>query len=156
MIRRINAAQNRVLNNLFDDGRLNRLLEQEALARGSGDAYPLSAMLDDVRRGLWSELASASPRADAYRRDLQNDYLDLIDRKINPPPATTTTTPAPQQNQGPPRVPLSSDAQSQLRGELVTLRGEIQRAIPRTSDRSTLLHLQGAVHRIENILDPKK
>jgi hypothetical protein len=156
MIRRINAAQNRVLTNLFDDGRLNRLLEQEALARGSGDAYPLSAMLDDVRRGLWSELASSSPRADAYRRDLQNDYLDLIDRKINPPPATTTTTPAPQQNQGPPRVPLSSDAQSQLRGELVTLRGEIQRAIPRTSDRSTLLHLQGAVHRIENILDPKK
>jgi hypothetical protein len=153
MIRRINAAQGRVLNNVFDDGRLNRLLEQEALARGTGDAYPLSRMLDDVRRGLWSELSSASPRMDAYRRDLQNDYLDLIDRKINPP--APSATPAPQ-NFGPPRVPLSSDAQSQLRGELVTLRGEIQRAIPRTSDRSTLLHLQGAVHRIANILDPDK
>ena len=154
MIRRINAAQGRVLNTVFDDGRLNRLLEQEALARGTGDAYPLSRMLDDVRRGLWSELSSASPRMDAYRRDLQNDFLDLIDRKINPP--APSATPAPQNNFGPPRVPLSSDAQSQLRGELVTLRGEIQRAIPRTSDRSTLLHLQGAVHRIANILDPDK
>jgi hypothetical protein len=154
MIRRINAAQTRVLTNVFDDGRLNRLLEQEALAHGSGDAYPLSQMLDDVRTGVWSEVASASPRADAYRRDLQNDYLDLIDRKINPPPAPAT--PAPQQTFGPPRVPLSSDAQSQLRGELVTLRAEIQRAIPRTSDRSTRLHFQGAVHRIEHILDPNK
>ena len=154
MIRRINTAQNRVLTNVFDDGRLNRLLEQEALARGSGDAYPLSRMLDDVRRGLWSELASSSPRMDAYRRDLQNDYLDLIDRKINPPAVSVTA--ALQPTFGPPRVPLSSDAQSQLRGELVMLRGEIQRAIPRTADRSTLLHLQGAVHRIENILDPNK
>jgi hypothetical protein len=154
MIRRINAAQSRVLNNVFDDGRLNRLLEQEALARGSGDAYPLARMLDDVRRGLWSELTSSSPRADAYRRELQNDYLDLIDRKINPP--ATPANAAPQQNFGPPRSPLSSDAQSQLRGELVSLRGDIQRAIPRTSDRSTLLHLQGALHRIQDILDPNK
>jgi hypothetical protein len=36
----------------------------------------------------------------------------------------------------------------------VTLRAEIQRAIPRTSDRATLLHLQGAEHRIGRILDP--
>lgn len=153
MIRRINAAQLRVLNNVFDDGRLNRLIEQEALARGSGDAYPLSRMLDDVRGGLWSELSSSSPRMDAYRRDLQNDYLDLIDRKINPPAETPSAN---QRNFGPPRIPLSGDAQSQLRGELVTLRREIQRAIPRTSDRSTVLHLQGAVHRIDNILDPNK
>ena len=155
MIRRINAAQLRVLNNVLDDGRMNRLLEQEALARSKTDVYTLSRMLDDVRGGLWSELASSSPNIDAYRRDLQTDYLDILDRKINPPPVTTTTT-APQQPQfGPPRVPLSSDAQSQLRGELVSLRAAIQRAIPRTSDRSTLLHLQGAVHRIGNILDPK-
>jgi hypothetical protein len=154
MIRRINAAQVRVLTNVFDDGRLNRLLEQEALARGSGDVYTLSRMLDDVRSGVWSELSSASPKADAYRRDLQNDYLDLIDRKINPPAVTATT--GNQPTFGPPRVPLSSDAQSQLRGEIASLRGEIQRAIPRTSDRSTLLHLQGALHRISDILEPKK
>jgi hypothetical protein len=154
MIRRINAAQLRVLSNVLDDGRMNRLLEQEALAGKKTDVYTLARLLDDVRSGLWSELASSSPNADAYRRDLQTDYLDLLDRKINPPPAPTATVVLPPQF-GPARVPLSSDAQSQLRGELVTLRASIQRAIPRARDRSTLLHLQGAVHRINNILDPK-
>ncbi len=153
MIRRINAAQLRVLNNVLDDGRMNRLLEQEALASNKSEVYTLAKLLDDVRNGVWSELSSSSPNADAYRRDLQTDYLDILDRKINPPRVTPTTVTLPQF--GPPRVPLSSDAQSQLRGELVTLRAAIQRAIPRTSDRSTLLHLQGAVHRINNILDPK-
>lgn len=154
MIRRINGAQLRVLINVLDDGRLNRLLEQEAMARDKSDVYTLSRMLDDLRRGLWSELSSSSPKTDAYRRDLETDYLDLIDKKINPPPAPATTQP-PVRQFGPPRIPLSSDAQSHLRGELVSLRAEIQRAIPRTSDRSTLLHLQGALHRIGMILDPK-
>lgn len=152
MIRRINTAQNRVLTNVLDDGRMNRLLEQEALARDRSEIYSLAGMLDDLRRGLWSELSSSSPKIDAYRRDLQSDYLDVIDRKINPPAASPTAQP--QRQFGPPRIPLSSDAASELRGELVTLRAEIQRVIPRTTDRATVLHLQGAAHRIGMILDP--
>jgi len=155
MIQRINAAQVRVLNNVLDDGRMNRLLEQEALSRNASDAYLLSRMLDDVRRGLWSELSTSRPVIDAYRRELQMDYLSLIDRKINPPPAPATPAPV-QQFGGTPPVPLSDDAKSQLRGELVTLRGEVQRAIARAGDRSTQLHLQGAFHRIASILDPQK
>ena len=151
MIRRINAAQVRVLTNLLNDGRMNRLLEQEAVMRNAGESYALSRMLDDLRLGVWSELATNSPVIDGYRREFQLDFLGLIDRKINPP-----TTPVVVQQFGTPQAALSDDAQSQLRGELVTLRGEIQRAIPRTSDRSTRLHLQGSLHRIENILDPNK
>lgn len=153
MIRRVNAAQVRVLTNLLNDGRMNRLLEQEAVVRNSSDVYQLSRMLDDTRQGLWSELGMGRPVIDGYRRELQLDYLSLIDRKINPP---TVTAAPPQQFFGPPPVPLSDDAQSQLRGELVTLRGEVQRAIPRAGDRSTRLHLQGAFHRIGTILDPNK
>jgi Met-zincin/Domain of unknown function (DUF5117)/Domain of unknown function (DUF5118) len=152
MITRINNAQMRVMNTLFDDGRMNRLLEQEALARNKGDVYTLTSMLDDVRRGVWEELSSARPVIDAYRRELQMKYLGLIERKLNPPP--TPTTPAPQPQFGTPARPLSDDAKSQLRGELVTLRAEIQRAIPRAGDRATQLHLQGAAHRIGEILDP--
>lgn len=155
MITRINGAQARVLTSLLDDGRMNRLLEQEALNDRS--AYPLAAMLDDLRRGIWSEIAAGSPNADAYRRELQSDFLSQIDRKLNPP-----ATPAAGQGGGggggfggPPPAPLSDDAKSHLRGTLATLRSEIQAAIPRTTDRPTKLHLQGAVHRINNILDPK-
>ncbi len=154
MIRRINSAQVRVLNNLLDDGRLNRLLEQEALQRNPSEAYQLSRMLDDLRRGLWSELSTSRPVIDAFRRDLQMDYLNAIDEKINPPVRPSGQTSV--STFGPPPAPLSDDARSQLRGELVTLRGEVQRAIPRAEDRSTQLHLQGALHRIGAILDPKR
>ena len=153
MIGRINNAQTRVLTNLLNDGRMNRLLEQEALGRR--ESYPLSAMLDDVRRGIWAEIYSSSPRADAFRRELQSDYLTAIDGKLNRPvPAPGSAPPPPQF--GPPQPVLSDDAKSHLRGELATLRADIQRAIPRTSDRSTRLHLLGAVHRIDEILDPDK
>ncbi|HEX8209124.1 MAG TPA: zinc-dependent metalloprotease [Longimicrobium sp.] len=152
MITRINAAQTRVLNSLLDDGRMNRLLEQEALGRERQYVYPLSSMLDDVRRGIWQEIYSARPVMDPYRRELQMDLLSLIDRKLNPPESATTQVVIFPGGQRP--TPLSDDAKSQLRGVLVTLRSEIQRAIPRTTDRGTLLHMQGAVHRIGNILDP--
>ncbi|HEX2091632.1 MAG TPA: zinc-dependent metalloprotease, partial [Longimicrobiaceae bacterium] len=152
MITRINGAQSRVLNSLLDDSRMNRLLEQEALNRQR--AYPLAAMLDDLRRGIWSEVYDARPVADAYRRELQSDFLSQIDRKLNPPatPAAAQT----QQQGGTPPAPLSDDAKSHLRGLLSTLRADIARAVPRTADRATQLHLQGAVHRIDEILDPDR
>jgi hypothetical protein len=154
MINRINAAQFRVLNTLLDDGRLNRLLEQEALGRTRDLVYPLANMLGDVRRGVWSEIGTARPVIDPYRRELQMDYLALIDRKLNPPETPAGATPQPT-FPGAPRVfPLSEDAKSQLRGELVSLRTELTRSLPRAGDRATTLHLQGAINRISDILDP--
>lgn len=148
MITRINNAQSRVLTSLLDDGRMNRLLEQEAISERT--AYPLAVLLDDLRRGIWAEIYAGSPNADAFRRELQSDFLATIDRKLNPPPAAAAQ---PQFFGTPPR-PLSDDAKSHLRGTLSTLRTEIQRAIPRTTDRPTRLHLEGSLHRIGNILDP--
>lgn len=151
MIRRINNAQARVLATLLDDGRMNRLLEQEALNPSS--AYPLAGMLDDVRRGVWAEVYTGRPEADAFRRELQSDFLAQIDRKLNPPPASAAQ--AQQAAFGRRPEPLSDDAKSHLRGELVTLRTDLRRAIPRTVDRPTRLHLEGAVQRIDRILDPR-
>ncbi|PYP60861.1 MAG: hypothetical protein DMD26_18890, partial [Gemmatimonadetes bacterium] len=37
--------------------------------------YSLADMLDDLRKGVWSELAEGSPKIDAYRRQLQNNYF---------------------------------------------------------------------------------
>jgi hypothetical protein len=153
MIRRVNNAQGRVLNTLLDDGRLNRLLEQEAIAEGEiDDVYTLSSMLDDVRHGLWSEVYRGRLSIDAFRRELQLRYLTAIDRKLNPPEERPNAQP--QRQFGTPPAPLSEDAKSHLRGELVTLRADLQRATPRAADRSTRVHLQGAIHRIDKILDP--
>jgi len=150
MVTRINGAQTRVLNALFDDGRMNRLLELDGTATDRSQVYPLAVMLDDVRRGIWEELPSGRA-IDVFRRELQNDYLALVDRKLNPPPATGTAT---QRANAP--APLSEDARSQLRGQLVTLREDVRRAIPRTGDGATQLHLQAAVYRIGKILDPNQ
>ena len=156
MVTRISNAQTRVLTTLFSDQRLNSLLEQEGTAEDRSQVYTLATMLDDVRRGIWSELA-AGQAIEVFRRELQNDYLTLIDRKLNPPP-----TPPAQggggggQFGGTPPAPLSEDAKSHLRGQLVSLQGDIQRALPRITDRATQLHLQGALHRIRNSLDPNR
>jgi hypothetical protein len=152
MITRINNAQARVLNTVFDDARLNRLLEVEAVAANRADVYSLTNMLDDVRRGVWSEVYSGRP-ADAFRRELQNDFLSTINAKLNPQPESPALT-AQRQQFGIPRVLASDDAKSQLRGTLVQLRTDLRAARP--GDRATQLHFQGAIKRIDDILDPKK
>jgi hypothetical protein len=151
MITRIDNAQSRIMNGLLDDGRMNRMLENEALASNKADTYTLASMLDDMRKGIWSELSDAKVSIDPYRRALQNNYITQIDRKLNPPPATTAAVPGRAR-----QAPLSEDARSQLRGELVTLQSDIQHARSRASDRETQLHLAGAEYRIGEVLNPKK
>jgi len=151
MIRRIDNAQARVLNSLLDDQRMNRLIGDEALATNKRDAYTLANMLDDLRHGIWSELSSSHVDIDPYRRALQDTYLTQIDRKLNAPAATAVRA-----GFGPPQPPLSEDAKSALRGELVALNADIKRASGNAADRATQLHLAGAEHRIGEILNPKK
>ena len=153
MIARINNAQARVLTALFDDGRLNRLLEGEAIATNKANVYTMSGLLDDLRRGIWSEIY-AGQSIDAFRRELQSDFLTQVERKLNPPP--TNPVLAQQLAQfGIRLTPLSDDAKSQLRGTLVALRSDLRGAGGR-GDRATQLHVQGAIKRIDDILDPKK
>jgi hypothetical protein len=153
MITRITNAQARVLNGLLNDQRLNRLLENEALASSRNDAYSLASMLSDLQRGIWTELDRSQVTIDPYRRTLQNQFLSQINAKLNPSPTTPVFTPPPGFT---PPAPLLEDARNELRGELVSLRAEVRRAIPKAADRETRLHLEGADYRIGEILDPKK
>jgi hypothetical protein len=153
MFTRIGNAQNRVLSALLQDSRMNRLLEGEALAKNTGEAYSLLDMLDDVRKGVWSELSSSSVKIDPYRRELQMNYITTMDRKVNPAPAAAAPAGVPA-NALP--TPLSEDARSQARGQLSALKAEIHSAIGKTGDRETRMHLENAEHRIGEALDPKK
>jgi hypothetical protein len=131
---RIRTSQTRVLGTLLSAGRLARLVEQEVI---DGDAaYPATAFLADVRHGVWRELDERETRVDAYRRNLQRAYLDLIEGRLA----------APSQARG--------DAGPFLRGELRALDAAIGRAEGRTTDRATRLHLEDVRHRIARALDP--
>ncbi|MES2523053.1 MAG: zinc-dependent metalloprotease, partial [Gemmatimonadota bacterium] len=149
--------QQRVLNTLWQDARLNRLLELEGTTTDKSKVYTLNAMLDDVRKGIWDELFDASTVINVFRRELQNDHISLINSKMTPPPAA-----APGGGGGggggfggPPAAPLSEDAKSHLRGQLTALKDEIERAIRKAGDKPTELHLKAALHRIEVLLDAK-
>ncbi|MES2304752.1 MAG: zinc-dependent metalloprotease [Gemmatimonadota bacterium] len=154
MLNRVSGAQNRILNALFNDARMNRLLEQAANARNAADVYPLEVYLDDVRLAVWSELGEASPIIDAYRRALQNNYLTALDRKLNPPPGGNGLTAAQQAQFG--LFPLAEDARSQLRGEGQLLLAQLRRALPTIRDRATRQHVEAAIHRLGTTLEPNK
>jgi hypothetical protein len=154
MLARIGNAQNRTLTALLQDARLNRMLEGEALAKNASDAYALGDMLDDVRKGVWSELPGGGAKIDPYRRQLQMDYITTMDRKLNPPPTPAAAPAAPANPNAP--APLSEDARSQVRGQMVALKSEIHAAIGKAGDRETRMHLENAEHRIGEALDPKK
>ncbi|HSJ10564.1 MAG TPA: zinc-dependent metalloprotease, partial [Longimicrobiales bacterium] len=151
MVARINGAQTRPLNTMLSDDRLMRLLEWEGTESNRANVYTLATMLGDVRRGLFAELSAARPVIDVYRRGLQNNYISLMDRKLNPPPPPAAAA----QFGGGGAAAASEDVKSHIRGELVTLRDALRTAATRATDAPTRLHLQGAVYRIGQILEPR-
>jgi Met-zincin/Domain of unknown function (DUF5117)/Domain of unknown function (DUF5118) len=132
---RVKTSQTRVLTTLFDNARLARLIEQEAID-GSA-AYRPTDFFADMRKGIWSELNAPQVRVDAYRRNLQRGYLDVLNEKLNG------------------RTRVNSDIRAFVRGELATLKSAIAAALAKTSDRATQLHLQDARDQISKILDPR-
>jgi Met-zincin/Domain of unknown function (DUF5117)/Domain of unknown function (DUF5118) len=155
MIQRINGPQQRVLNTLWQDARLNRLLELEGTTADKSKVYTLNAMLDDVRKGIWEELSAPSTVINVFRRELQNDHISLINTKMNPPAPAAGAGGGGGGFGGAPATPLSEDAKSHLRGQLTTLKSEIEGALRKAGDKPTELHLLAALHRIETILDAK-
>lgn len=153
-IRRINQAQGRVLNQLFNDRRLERLIEFDAMAR-PGEAYALAEMAADVRNGIWSELSSGNVRVDAYRRELQRSYLSAVDGKVNPRPVQLPPGLPPQFAAQFAGARATSDIKAVFRAELKALDGQLAAALGRTSDRTTRAHLDDARAQIKKILEPK-
>src|SRR6056297_1202955 len=135
-VERIQSLQGRHLRSVMNTSRMLRLIEDEAF-RGS-DAYTIGEMLEDVRLGIWSELASSSS-IDVYRRNLQRTYLSSVKSLMESDDSDVD----------------GSDIKPLLREELRTLKTEVDRAVNRTVDRRTVVHLQDVQNRIENILDPK-
>lgn len=149
-LERIRSAQVGTLNQLLNFGRLARLIESEA--KEGSDAYSAIEMLEDLRKGLFSELRSGS-KIDNYRRNLQRAYVErmehLMTKEQNRPTnafVRLSFTP----------VDVSqSDIRPLVRGELNNLESQVRSAIGRTSDKMSKYHLQDLQERIDHILDPE-
>ncbi|CAN5777157.1 zinc-dependent metalloprotease [soil metagenome] len=151
-VARLRGAQANVLNTLLARGRLDRMIEYEALATRSTDTYTLANMLSDLRQGVWGEMGHSSPRVDVYRRNLQRAYLEAVERTLVPPPPPTQQAGGPGATQQP---RWANDARPILRGELQELDRVAQQAIGRTTDTMTRLHLRDVRLEIERLLDPR-
>jgi hypothetical protein len=150
-ISRVGGAQRSVMNNLLSSARFARMIEQDALD-GSA-AYKPADFLAAVRHGIWREIESPQAPIDAYRRQLQRNYLDLANGKIN---GSAVTLPAGLPAGFPVALFASSgDEKPFYRAELRALNTSINAALTRTTDRATRVHLEGARDQIARILDPK-
>ena len=152
-VARIRQAQAGVLNGLFNQGRLNRLVEYEALVP-AGQAYTLADLLGDTHEAVWTELSAPTVRIDVYRRNLQRAYLEGLDRLVNPPEPAEGAGAGGGRGGGPGGQPFASDVRPAVRGHLTELDRAIEAAIGKTGDAMTRLHLRDARMEIAKILDP--
>jgi hypothetical protein len=155
VLQRIANAQRSVLNTLLNDQRFARLVEEQAVDGSS--AYTAAELLSTVRKGVWKELDSPQVKIDAYRRNLQNEYLTLVNTKLNgqreAAPAFGGGGGGGRGGRGP--APVSDDEKPFYRAELHALNISINAAIAKATDHDTKAHLEGAKDQIAKILDPK-
>ena len=136
-----------ILNSLLSAARLNRLAA--CTNRFGKHTYQMDDMLNDVKKGVWSELKTKKA-IDGYRRNLQKAYVEALINLINP---AAPLTPGPGGTQ--PVNARATDVGSVARAQLETLKKEIAAAIPATSDKMSKYHLKDMEERIKRALDPK-
>jgi hypothetical protein len=146
----IGGLQENILSRLFSSRTMAKLLDGEA-AQGN-NAYQLTEMLSDLKKGIWTELPTRKP-IDIYRRNLQKTYISYLSNIVSPPSSggisigsiiivgTSSSD--------------KSDVKSVIRAHLASLRTEISAASTATTDPMSKYHLQDVAKRIDNALNPK-
>jgi len=133
---------------------LNRMLSFETFARldnsglSTANAYKTVDLCQDLRQGLWSELATGV-KIDGFRRNIQKAYVErmkyLLTEQMTPSPFARDFYNVSQ-----------SDVRSIVRGELKTLLASLQTAKGKYADKETAYHLADCIDRIQTALNPTK
>ena len=147
---RMRRIQTGTLNRLLTFDRMARMLENEAL--NGNDAYSLTQMMGELRKGVWAELYSSST-IDMYRRNLQRAYIDRLEYLMTESQEQLSGSARRYSNRT--RVLVSqSDIRAVSRAQLVNLKAAIGKSLAGVKDQNTRYHLQESVVRIDAILDP--
>lgn len=146
----IGNVQDNMLGRLFSNRTLNKLVDAEA-AQGN-NVYQVVELLNDVKKGIWSELAARKP-IDIYRRNLQKSYISILSNLINPPPPQTISIQGITLTTS--QVNEKSDVISVVKAHLTGLKNEINAAAAAIADPMSKYHLQDVSKRIDKALNPK-
>lgn len=150
----ISNVQKTSINSLLSARTLSKLVDFEMY--DPANAYTPSALLTDLKNGIWSELKTNKP-IDIYRRDLQKMYVDALVKLVKP--EDKKASPAPPSFSGgrtmkaPPSIE-NNDGLSVVKGHMKSLMADIRTALPSVKDTSSRLHLQDVLERLKNGLDP--
>ena len=157
-LERVRGYQMQALERFLLPNRFARLAEQEHFL--GDEAYTNIEMMDDLRAMLWNEVQDGES-IDAFRRNLQRGYLDRLDWLMHEAEMDTFDPPASgnlrvRSYETPPlnaQVHVSqSDVQMLVRDQLRLLRSEVQENLDAAPDRTTRIHLEDVLARIDRIL----
>ncbi len=133
---RVQQRQAAVLNSLLSPARLTRMTQVQLTAPDA--AYPVAEFLDDVRAGLWRDVAVTA--RDPYRRPLQRAHVArLLTLLEDDSPALA-----------------GSDVRPLARAQLATLQRDAAASAGRTNDAVARAHLNDIAERIRQGLDVRR
>jgi hypothetical protein len=150
---KLSGLQDVWLGALLNTTRLQRLITE---TNRDASAYRIDEFMDDLKKGIYSELASRKP-IDNYRRNLQKSFVERLSALAsNTPPAPTGSGGGITITFGGPSVDVKkTDIISVARGTLRALKAQIAAAIPAYSDKLSRYHLQDLNDRIDRVLNPR-
>jgi predicted Zn-dependent protease len=129
VIDRVANLQSSTLNQLFNTGRMNRLIENETVNKAN--AYSLYGLFNDSESYIFNDIAGA----DAYKRNLQRLYIDKMKSILM------------SDNNDVNR----SDIKAAARGSLYSLYNKVKKA--KKTDSLQAMHQLDLKNRIKEILD---
>ena len=135
----IGTIQRGIITDLISKNTFDKMLQDEAY-NGSA-AYTPFQLLSDLKKNIWSELATGKP-IDIYRRNLQKSYVDALIALIGANSPTSV-------------IRSTSDASGIARIHLLALKQEIGKAGLKASE-ITKAHLTDLLAQINEVLEIKK
>jgi hypothetical protein len=125
--------QNRFLNTLLNAKTLKRMIDATII---QDDNYTAVAMIGDLSSGLFSE-TKTTKNIGLHRRNLQKSFIQTMANLMEEASVKNT------------------DISSIVRGELTSLKQQLNSASKRALNKITTYHYKDAVVMIDTILDPK-
>lgn len=149
---RLQTIQTSVLKSLLDKSRLYRLTT--STTRFSNATYSLHDMMEDTRKGLFTELTSHQA-GDVYRRNLQKTYVSTLGDLINSNATAAISAATASPRMGSAIDVENTDVVSEARAQLKKLAASIQANKANITDANSVNHYDDIQDRIKNILNPK-
>lgn len=137
------------LQMLLNTNRLDQLIQHQLI--DPANAYTPSNMLNDLQKGIFSELPANKP-VDMYRRNLQKMYVESLTRLVGSTGKAmggiTIGAPVPSADK-------NNDMLSVVKAQVRTLAAKVKAAIATAPDTATREHLQDIYERLDGAIYKK-